>query len=62
MRQSRLMWLIEAVANVMIGYGLAVGTQVLAFRCSGSWGHSSRTLGSASCLLLCRSYGEPPVG
>jgi len=31
MRQSRLMSLIEAITNVVVGYGLAVLTQVLAF-------------------------------
>jgi hypothetical protein len=31
MQQSRLMSLVEAMANVVIGYGLAVATQVLAF-------------------------------
>ena len=31
MRQSRLMSLVEAVANVVVGYGLAVLTQVLVF-------------------------------
>jgi hypothetical protein len=31
MRQSRLMSLVEATANVVIGYGLAVLTQILVF-------------------------------
>ncbi len=31
MKQSRFMSLIEAVTNVVVGYGLAVLTQVLAF-------------------------------
>ena len=31
MKQSRLMSLVEAVANVMVGYGVAVVTQVLIF-------------------------------
>ena len=31
MKQSRIMSLVEAVANVMIGYGVAVITQVLIF-------------------------------
>ena len=31
MKQSRLMSLVEAVANVMIGYGVAVITQILIF-------------------------------
>ena len=31
MKQSRLMSLVEAVANVFIGYGVAVITQILIF-------------------------------
>ena len=31
MKQSRLMSLVEAVANVIIGYGVAVVTQILIF-------------------------------
>ncbi|MCC1492768.1 hypothetical protein [Cognatishimia sp. F0-27] len=31
MKQSRFMSLIEAVANVLIGYGVAVVTQILIF-------------------------------
>lgn len=31
MKQSRLMSLVEAAANVMVGYGVAVVTQILIF-------------------------------
>ena len=31
MKQSRLMSLVEAVANVLVGYGVAVITQILIF-------------------------------
>ncbi|AVO37556.1 DUF7220 family protein [Pukyongiella litopenaei] len=31
MKQSRTMSLVEAIANVSVGYGLAVGTQILVF-------------------------------
>ncbi len=31
MKQSRTMSLIEAITNVVVGYGIAVLTQVLAF-------------------------------
>ena len=31
MKQSRLMSLVEAVANVIVGYGVAVLTQILIF-------------------------------
>ena len=44
MRQSRLMSLVEAVANVVVGYGVAVVTQLLVFplfglrrRCTTTW-------------------------
>ena len=31
MKQSRLMSLVEAVANVIVGYGVAVATQIVVF-------------------------------
>ena len=31
MKQSRAMSLLEAIANVMVGYGVAVATQMLVF-------------------------------
>lgn len=31
MKQSRAMSLVEAVANVVVGYGVAVATQILIF-------------------------------
>ena len=31
MKQTRLMSLVESVANVIVGYGVAVGTQILIF-------------------------------
>ena len=31
MKQSRLMSLVEAIANVLVGYGVAVITQILIF-------------------------------
>ncbi len=31
MKQSRVMSLVEAVANVVVGYGVAVATQILVF-------------------------------
>lgn len=31
MKQSRAMSLVESVANVIVGYGVAVGTQILIF-------------------------------
>lgn len=35
MKQSRLMSLVESVANVFVGYGVAVVTQILIFRIFG---------------------------
>ena len=31
MKQSRLMSMVESVANVLVGYGVAVATQILIF-------------------------------
>ena len=31
MKQSRLMSLVEAITNVVVGYGIALGTQLLVF-------------------------------
>ena len=31
MKQSRLMSLVESIANVIVGYGVAVGAQILIF-------------------------------
>ena len=35
MRQSRLMSLVEAITNVVVGYGIAVLVQISYSRCSG---------------------------
>jgi hypothetical protein len=43
MMQSRVMSLVEAVANVAVGYGFAVATQIVVFRGSGSTRASART-------------------
>jgi hypothetical protein len=40
MKQSRAMSLIEAVANVIVGYGVAVATQIVVF----SWLEIEATL------------------
>lgn len=31
MRQSRIMSMVEAVTNVVVGYGLAIATQIVVF-------------------------------
>ncbi len=59
MKQSRLMSLIEAVANVVVGYGLAVLTQVLAFPAFGLHVTLSQNLQLAalfSAISVLRSY------
>jgi hypothetical protein len=45
--QSRLMSLVEAVANVVVGYGVAVVTQLLVSRRSGCTPRWARTSPSA---------------
>ena len=56
MRQSRLMSLVEAVANVAVGYVVAVATQVLAFPFFGLNTTLAENLGLGAILtLLCRA-------
>lgn len=45
MRQSHLMSLVEASANVVVGYGLAVGVQLLVFPLFGLEATLSQSLG-----------------
>ncbi|WP_300585285.1 hypothetical protein [Marivita sp.] len=59
MKQSRLMSLIEAITNVIVGYGLAVITQIIVF----PWFGIEATLGehlaigmAFVCVSLARSY------
>jgi hypothetical protein len=40
MKQSRAMSLIEAVANVIVGYGVAVATQIVVFFLVWDRGHA----------------------
>ncbi len=59
MKQSRLMSLIEAVTNVVVGYGLAVLTQVLAFPAFGLHATLSQNLQLAtlfSVISVLRSF------
>lgn len=59
MKQSRLMSLIEAVANVAVGYGVAVGTQLLVFPWFGLPARLSDALGIGAIFTLVsvlRSY------
>ena len=59
MRQSRLMSLVEAVANVRVGYGVAVVAQVLAFPLFGlapTCGENLGMAGDLTAVSLVRSY------
>ena len=52
MRQSRLMSLVEALTNVVVGYGVAVGTQVLVFPLFGLDATLSQSLGIGAVFTL----------
>ena len=59
MRQSRLMSLVEAVANVVVGYGVAVLTQIWCSRCSGWWSTLGQNLAIGlvfTAVSIVRSY------
>ena len=59
MRQSRLMSLIEAAANVLVGYGVAVVTQLLVFPVVGivaSFGQNLAIGAVFTVVSLARSY------
>lgn len=64
MKQSRAMSLVEAVANVVVGYSLAVATQILIFPVFGL--HTSLVqnlkLGAAFTLIsIARSFALRPM-
>ena len=52
MRQSRLMSLIEALTNVIVGYALAVWVQLLAFPLFGLGGTLRQSLGLGAIFTL----------
>ena len=52
MKKSRLMSLVEAVANVAIGYGLAVLTQLVVFPWFGLPAHVSDALAIGAIFTL----------
>jgi hypothetical protein len=59
MRQSRMMSLVEAVANVAVGYGVAVAAQVLMFPLFGLSAALAQNLGIGavfSGVSIARSY------
>ena len=59
MKQSRRMSLVESIANVTVGYGIAVGTQVVVFPLFGIHASLSDnlTIGAIFTLVsIIRSY------
>lgn len=52
MKQSRRMSLLEAVANVVVGYGVAVATQLIVFPGFGLPAHVSDALGIGAIFTL----------
>ena len=59
-RQSRLMSLVEAVTNVVVGYGAAVATQLLVFPMFGLRASLRDNIGIAAVFTMVslgRSYG-----
>ena len=59
MKQSRRMSLVESIANVIVGYGIAVGTQVVVFPLFGIHASLSDnlTIGAIFTLVsIIRSY------
>jgi hypothetical protein len=59
MRQSRMMSLVEAVANVAVGYGVAVAAQVLVFPLFGLSATLAQNLGIGAVFTgvsIARSY------
>ena len=59
MKQSRRMSLLESIANVVVGYGVAVVTQIMVFPLFGLHASVSDNLwigGIFTCISLIRSY------
>ena len=52
MRQSRLMSLVEALTNVVVGYGAPVGTQLLVFPLFGLEATLRQSLGIGAIFTL----------
>ena len=59
MKQSRAMSLVEAIANVIVGYGVAVASQILIFPAFGlhlSLGQNLTMAGLFTVISICRSF------
>ena len=59
MKQSRTMSLVESVANVVVGYGIAVVSQLLLFPVFGmhmTLEQNLRLAGAFTIISICRSF------
>lgn len=59
MKQSRTMSLVESSANVVVGYGIAVGSQILIFPAFGMHMTLEQNLllaGAFTVVSVCRSF------
>ena len=59
MKQSRTMSLVESVANVVLGYGIAVAAQMLLFPVFGmhmSLVQNLKLAGAFTIISICRSF------
>ena len=59
MKQSRTMSLVEAVANVVVGYGIAVAAQMLLFPVFGmhmTLEQNLKLAGAFTIISICRSF------
>ena len=59
MKQSRTMSLIESIANVVVGYCIAVASQILIFPAFGlhmSLGQNLKMAGLFTAISICRSF------
>ena len=59
MKQSRAMSLVESIANVVVGYGVAVATQVLIFPAFGvhvTMAQNLKISAAFTMISICRSF------
>lgn len=59
MKQSHVMSLVEAIANVAVGYGIAVASQILIFPAFGmhmTLEQNLRLAGAFTSVSVCRSF------
>ena len=62
MKQSRFMSIIEAIANVVVGYGIAVLTQLIVFLWFGLPARVGDSLAMAPCSLWLAWSGDSRSG